>query len=67
MGLTCVIPNGADAPGNVLPSSCVPMNVLTASRASPPEAEATAGLTPVATTASVNAPARTLLLIELPP
>src|SRR4051794_10966647 len=67
MGLTCVIPNGAEAPGNVFPSSCVPMNVLTASSASPPEAEATAGLTPVAATASVSAPTRTLLFTELPP
>src|SRR5450830_1532144 len=29
MGLTWIMPNGADAPGKVLPSSWVPMKVLT--------------------------------------
>src|SRR6187551_2304806 len=32
MGLDWVLPNGMDAPGKVLPSSFVPMNVFTAVR-----------------------------------
>ena len=44
------MPNGADAPGNVLPSSLVPMNVLTVAARSPAACAATHGMSVPAAT-----------------
>jgi len=54
MGLTWINPNGADAPGNVLPSSLLPMKVLT-SRSSVAGAACRAGATDRASTQASEA------------